>query len=388
MSGPRPGPLVEPGPPLTAAETARYARHLTLPGFGDAAQRRLRAARVLVVGAGGLGSPVVSALAAAGVGVLGVVDDDVVELSNLQRQVLHGTADLGRPKVDSAADAVARLDPGVTVVRHRERLTPASAPRLLAGYDLVVDGSDDFATRYAVADAAAGAGVPEVYGAVLGFDAQVSVFWAGRGPTYRDVFPTPPPEGSAPSCAEAGVLGALCGVVGSVMAVEAVKVLTGVGTPLVGRLLVLDALSMQWRTVRVRTLDEAAAAPEPPVPEPAGERAPPADEPPLPAAAVVDADGLAVLLATGAVTLVDLRTPWERSTGPAVDGALPVAWAEALADPAALPVGRLVLACRTGLRSELVLRAALAAGRDDVAHLDGGLLAWATRPGDAVAFGG
>ncbi len=380
-------PLVAPGPPLTPAEAERYARHLTLPGFGETAQRRLRAARVLVVGAGGLGSPVISALAAAGVGTLGVVDDDVVELSNLQRQVLHGTADVGRPKVDSAADAVARLDPGVAVVRHRERLTARTAPRLLEGYDLVVDGSDDFATRYAVADAAGAAGVPEVYGALLGYDAQVSVFWAGRGPTYRDVFPAPPPEASAPSCAEAGVLGALCGVVGSVMAVEAVKVLTGVGTPLVGRLLVLDALSMRWRTVGVRAA--ASAAPAPPAPsQPAPSQSAPSqpapsqpaqpDEPPLPASAVVDAAGLAALLATGAATLVDLRTPWERSAGPALEGAVAVAWAEALADPAALPAGPLVLACRTGLRSELVVRAALARGRDDVAHLDGGLLARAT----------
>ncbi len=368
-------PLLEPGPPLSPAEAARYARHLTLPGFGPLAQRRLRAARVLVVGAGGLGSPVISYLAAAGVGTLGIVDDDVVELSNLQRQVLHGVADVGRPKVDSAADAVARLDPGVAVVRHRLRLTPENATALVGGYDLVVDGADNFATRYAVADAAAASGAPEVFGSLLGYDAQVGVLWAGRGPTYRDVFPAPPPPGSVASCAEAGVLGALCGVVGSVMAVEAVKVLTGVGEPLVGRLLVLDALRMQWRSVAVR----AAAQPAAPVPAPAPP-GPPAPLPDLPVSAVVGPDRLAGLLSGGA-TLVDLRTPAEREAVPAPDGAVPVPYAQAVADPGALPPGPLVLACSAGVRSEVALRAALDAGRRDVAHLAGGLAALAALDG-------
>ncbi len=367
------GPLVAPGPPLGPDEVARYARHLTLPGFGPPAQRSLRAARVLVVGAGGLGSPVISYLAAAGVGTLGVVDDDVVELSNLQRQVLHGVADVGRAKVDSAADAVARLDPGVEVVRHRERFTPASAGRLLDGYDLVVDGADNFATRYAVADAARDAGVPEVFGSLLGYDAQVGVFWAGRGATYRDVFPTPPPAGSVASCAEAGVLGALCGVVGSVMAVEVVKVLTGVGQPLVGRLLVLDALTMTWRGLAVRAAPGAAA---PAAPSGAALDDTPSD---LPPSAVVAPADLLPLLAAGAVSLVDLRTDAERGAAPAPRGSVAVPFAVALADPGSLPPGPLVLACAAGVRSELVLRAAREAGRTDVAHLDGGLAALVTR---------
>lgn len=368
------GAAVAPGAPLDAGELARYARHLTLPGFGTLAQRRLRAARVLVVGAGGLGSPVISYLAAAGVGTLGVVDDDVVELSNLQRQVLHGTADVGRAKVDSAADAVARTDPGVDVVRHRERLTTDSAGRLVAGYDLVVDGSDNFATRYAVADAAAAAGIPEVFGSLLGYDGQVGVFWAGRGPTYRDIFPTPPLPGSVASCAEAGVLGALCGVVGSVMAVEAVKVVTGVGTPLVGRLLVLDALTMAWRTITVRSGAGGGASPV--VPR-SVQRTGPGALSDLPPSAVVAPAALAAALAGGAV-LVDLRTAAERVAEPAPGGAVAVPYGEALADPRLLPPGPLVLACRAGLRSELVLRAAHDAGRSDVAHLDGGLLALST----------
>ena len=366
MSGSPGGPLVEPGPELTAAERDRYARHLLLPGFGSDAQRRLRAARVAVVGAGGLGSPVLAYLAAAGVGELVVIDDDVVETSNLQRQVLHGVASLDRPKVDSAAEAVARIDPSVRVVRHRERLTDATADRLLAGADLVVDGADNFATRYAVADACTRLGVPEVFGSVLRFDAQVGVFWAGRGATYRDVFPAPPPAGSVASCAEAGVLGALCGVVGSVMAVEAVKLLAGVGEPLVGRLLVLDALAMTWRTVRVRAGDPAApvvaVAPEPE---------------PLPADAVVTAPQLARLLAQDAVLLVDLRTDAEREVA-VLPGAVPVPLDDVLAGTADLPADRrVVLHCRSGARSERAVRALRASGHPDAAHLDGGLLAWA-----------
>ncbi|SDQ72137.1 adenylyltransferase and sulfurtransferase [Quadrisphaera sp. DSM 44207] len=363
---------VEPGPALTGPERARYARQLALPGFGETAQRRLRAARVAVVGAGGLGSPVISYLAAAGVGALVVVDDDVVEASNLQRQVLHGVEDLGRAKADSAARAVHRLDPGVVVEPVRERLTDANADRLLAGCDLVVDGADNFATRYAVADACARLGLPEVFGSVLRFDAQVGVFWPGRGATYRDVFPAPPPAGSVASCAEAGVLGALCGVVGSVMAVEAVKVLTGTGRPLVDRLLVLDALTMSWRAVRVRAAQEGAApAPAPaPAPEP---------EEPLPADAVVAPRELARLLAAGEVLLVDVRTPAERELA-ALPGAVPVPLAQVLDGTADLPRDRpVVLHCRSGARSELAVRALRARGRADAAHLDGGLLAWAAQ---------
>ena len=374
LAAPVSQPLVEPGPELTAAERARYARHLLLPGFGSDAQRRLRAARVAVVGAGGLGSPVLAYLAAAGVGELVVIDDDVVEASNLQRQVLHGVDALDRPKVDSAAEAVARIDPAVRVVRHRERLTDATADRLLAGVDLVVDGADNFATRYAVADACTRLGVPEVFGSVLRFDAQVGVFWAGHGATYRDVFPVPPPAGSVASCAEAGVLGALCGVVGSVMAVEAVKLLTGVGEPLVGRLLVLDALAMSWRTVRVRAGDPSApvvaAAPEPE---------------PLPADAVVTAPELAALLADDAVLLVDLRTDAEREVA-VLPGSVPVPLDDVLAGTADLPADRrVVLHCRSGARSDKAVRALRAAGHPDAAHLEGGLLAWAALVDPALA---
>jgi len=371
-------PLVEPGPPLTPQERQRWSRHLLLPSVGELGQRRLRAARVAVVGAGGLGSPVLAYLAAAGVGELVVVDDDDVEASNLQRQVLHGDGDVGRPKVDSAADALARQAPWTRVTRVRERLTPENALRLLDGCHLVVDGADNFATRYAVADACEELGVPEVFGSLLQHDAQVTALWpAAGGPGYRDLFPAPPPPGSVASCAEAGVLGALCGVVGSVMAVEAVKLLVGAGEPLVGRLLVLDAMAMSWRTVRVRGSD----GPRREVPQPRAEE-------PLPADAEVTAVQLAQALASGdGVVLVDVRTDAERSLG-SLPGSTPVPLEDAAAGVLPpLPDGRVVVLCRSGARSERAVRALRAAGRIDVAHLRGGLLAWAADvdPGLVVA---
>ena len=245
-------PLVPPGPELSPEERTRYARHLILPGLGADGQRRLRAARVLVVGAGGLGSPALLYLAAAGVGTLGVVDDDVVDTTNLQRQVVHGVDDVGRAKVDSAADAVAAVSPATTVVRHRDRLDVVNAMDVLADYDLVLDGADNFPTRYLVGDACARLGIPHVWGSVYRFDGQVSVWWAGEGPCYACVFPVQPPPDAVPSCAVGGVLGAVCASIGSVMATEAVKLVTGSGEPLVGRLLVHDALRQAWDTVPVR----------------------------------------------------------------------------------------------------------------------------------------
>lgn len=243
--------MVEPAESLTAEEMRRYARHLTLPEVGVTGQRRLKNARVLVIGAGGLGSPTLLYLAAAGVGTIGVVDFDVVEESNLQRQVLHGIADLGRPKVDSAADAVARLNPLVRLVRHPVRIGTDNALELIGDYDLVIDGTDNFATRYLVNDACALVGKPYVWASILRFDGQVSVFWAGHGPCYRCIFPDPPPPGAVPSCAEGGVLGLLCGAIGSAQAAEAVKLLLGAGEPLLGRLQVHDALRAGWQQLPV-----------------------------------------------------------------------------------------------------------------------------------------
>lgn len=239
-------------PPLSPAEFQRYSRHLILPHVGEAGQRRLKDARVLVVGAGGLGSPAALYLAAAGVGHIGLVDADLVDVSNLQRQVLHGTATVGRPKLDSAAARIADLNPHVTVEKFPERLTAANAPRILDGFEVVLDGSDNFPTRYLINDAAYLAGIPDVYGAIFQFEGQVSVFAAPGGPCYRCLYAEPPPPGMVPGCAEAGVLGALPGVVGSLQAMEAIKLLLGIGEPLVGRLLLFDALRMQFRELTLQ----------------------------------------------------------------------------------------------------------------------------------------
>ena len=243
--------------PLSPDEVERYARHLVLKEVGGPGQAQLRAARVLVVGAGGLGSPLIQYLAAAGIGTIGVVDDDTVSLSNLQRQMIHGTPDIGRPKVDSASDAVARLNPGTAVMRHGSRLTAASAPDLIAAYHVVADGSDNFDTRYTVSDACFRARRPLVTAALGQFDGSLTTIRAhetgadGRpNPTYRCLFPEPPPAGTIPTCAEAGVLGALAGVMGSMMALEVIREIVGFGEGLVGRLLMVDALSMRFETLR------------------------------------------------------------------------------------------------------------------------------------------
>ena len=243
--------------PLDADEIARYQRHIVLPEIGGAGQQRLKAARVLVIGAGGLGAPVLQYLAAAGVGTIGIVDDDIVSLSNLQRQVIHDTDTIGRPKTQSSADAIGRLNPHVAVVAFNERLTADNAARLLSDFDILVDGSDNFATRYAAADAAEVARLPLVTGAVGRFDGSVTVLkpWEDgpdgtRNPGYRDLFPSPPPAGVVPSCAEAGIVGALTGVIGTLMAMEVIKLVTGAGEPLVGRLLLYDGLAARFDTLR------------------------------------------------------------------------------------------------------------------------------------------
>jgi adenylyltransferase/sulfurtransferase len=253
---------VEPGAHLTAAEHLRYARQLAIPELGDLGQRRLRRARVLCVGAGGLGSPVLMYLAAAGIGTIGIVDFDTVDVSNLQRQIAHGQSDLGRPKADSAGDTIAELNPSAEVVRHVETLTRHNAPGLCAAYDLVVDGTDNVPTRYLINEVAAETHRPYVWGAVSGFEGQVSVFWADRGPCYRCLYP-PPPEpdaasvdaprgpgetqhGKVPPMAGVPVLGPVCAMIGAIQAAEVIKLLTGVGDPLVGAIVVHNALTMTF----------------------------------------------------------------------------------------------------------------------------------------------
>lgn len=244
------------GNPLKPDEIERYARHIILAEIGGAGQQKLRDAKVLVVGAGGLGSPVLLYLAAAGVGRLAVVDDDIVSLSNLQRQILHATGDVGAPKTQSAAHTLNAINPRVEVIEHRLRLTAENALDMLAGHDVIVDGSDSFETRYVVADAAEELGIPLVSGALGRFDGSLTVLTPHESdakgtphPRYRDLFPEPPPEGTVPSCAEAGILGAVAGVIGTLQAVEVLKLITGTGEPLVGKLLLYDALSVRFQTI-------------------------------------------------------------------------------------------------------------------------------------------
>ncbi|MBV1781251.1 molybdopterin-synthase adenylyltransferase MoeB [Paeniglutamicibacter sp. ABSL32-1] len=377
-------PLVEPGPALSAPELERYSRHALMPEIGLTGQRRLRNARVLVIGAGGLGSPALLYLAAAGVGTLGIVDDDTVELSNLQRQVIHGVHDIGRTKLESAHDSIAAINPGVDVVLHPVRLDSTNVLEIFAGYDVILDGADNFATRYLVNDAAALLGKPYVWGSILRFDGQVSVFWAKHGPNYRDLYPEPPAAGTVPSCAEGGVFGMLCASIGAMMVTEAVKLITGVGESLLGRLLVFDALGARWRELRISRDPEAS-----PITGlidygsfcgiSATENREEADE------ALIGVGELADRLAgrdTGAeeFVLLDVREPVEFEIS-RIPGSVLVPLA-GIKDGSALdeiPRGvPLILHCKSGVRSGQALDALRAAGYPDVVHLRGGIDAWAT----------
>ncbi|MDR6556162.1 adenylyltransferase/sulfurtransferase [Arthrobacter pascens] len=375
-----PAPLVDPAAGLTPEEVERYSRHLIIPEIGALGQRRLKNARVLVIGAGGLGSPALLYLAAAGVGTIGIIDDDDVDLSNLQRQIIHGVADVGRPKIESARDAIAALNPLVDVRLHDARLDSSNALELFSGYDLILDGADNFATRYLVNDAAAILGKPYVWGSIFRFDGQVSVFWEKHGPTYRDLYPEAPPAGSVPSCGEGGVFGMLCAAVGSLMVTEAVKLITGVGRSLLGRVALYDALGGSWREIRVAK-DPAA----PPITELTDYEAFCGITPPAATDAEhsVTATQLAEMLAsrdagTKDFELVDVRESGEFDIV-RIDGSVLIpqgrilsgeAWAE-------LPQDRdIVFHCKSGARSAAVLAAARKAGYQRVSHLDGGILAW------------
>jgi sulfur-carrier protein adenylyltransferase/sulfurtransferase len=373
-------PLVEPQAELTAAELQRYSRHLLLPDLGLQGQRRLKTARVLAIGAGGLGSPVLLYLAAAGVGTLGIVEHDVVEASNLQRQVIHGMSDLGRPKAESAAAAIRELNPLVEVRQHRQRLEADNALSIIQGYDLVIDGTDNFATRYLVNDACVLAGKPYVWGSIFRFEGQASVFWedapGGVGLNYRDLYPEPPPPELAPSCAEGGVLGILCASIGAIMATEAVKLITGLGDSLLGRLMVYDALDMSYRCLPLRRaplrtpitglVDYQAFCGVP--------QAQPTHDVPTLAAAQLHA----LLHGDRPPVLIDVREPMEWQLV-RIPGALHIPRGQ-LAEPDALagipkdtPI---VLHCKSGARSRQALLALREQGYLDLHHLDGGILAW------------
>ena len=300
---------------LSPAELVRYARHLTLPEVGAAGQERLGQARVLLIGAGGLGSPAALYLAAAGVGTLGVVDGDRVELSNLQRQVLHGTAAVGQPKTDSAGDRLIDLNPHVAVERHQVRLTATNALELLGRYDLAIDGSDNFPTRYLVNDASVLLGKPYVYGSIFRFDGQVSVFGAPDGPCYRCLFADPPPPDLVPNCAEAGVLGVLPGLVGSLQALEAIKWILRTGESLVGRLLLVDALRVRFRELAVSRDPDCAVCGERPTVTSLidydGFCGLPSDNLSVGVGEISVGDLAARLNSDGAPLIVDVREPWE-----------------------------------------------------------------------------
>ncbi len=376
-------PLVAPAAELSREEVARYSRHLIIPDVGVDGQKRLKNAKVLVIGAGGLGSPALLYLAAAGVGTLGIVEFDAVDASNLQRQVIHGESDLGRSKAESARDSIKEINSSVTVNLHQFRLEPDNAVDLFAQYDLILDGTDNFATRYLVNDAAVLAGKPYVWGSIYRFEGQASVFWEdapdGRGLNYRDLYPEAPPPGMVPSCAEGGVLGVLCASIGSIMVTEAIKLITGIGDPLLGRLMVYDALDMTYRTIKLRRDPERK-----PITELIDYEAfcgVVSDEGQAAAAgSTLTARELKDLLDAGKeVEIVDVREPveWDivRIEGATLIPKDRILSGEALAK---LPQNRpITLYCKTGIRSAEALAALKRAGFSDATHLQGGIVAWA-----------
>ncbi len=381
-------PLVEPAAELSVDEVRRYSRHLIIPDVGMAGQKRLKNARVLVIGAGGLGSPALMYLAAAGVGTLGIIDFDTVDESNLQRQIIHGQSDVGKSKAQSAKESVAEINPYVQVVLHTERLDTSNVLEIFSGYDLIVDGTDNFATRYLVNDAAVLLGKPYVWGSIYRFDGQASVFWAEHGPCYRCLYPEPPPPGMVPSCAEGGVLGVLCASIGSIQVTEAIKLLTGVGDPLLGRLMVYDALEMSYRSIKVRKDPECAiCGKNPTVTELIDYEAFCGTISDEAADAAVDATINVRTLADWLdarergerdFLLVDVREPNEYEIN-RIPGAVLIPKGEFLTGEALerLPSDKqIVLHCKTGARSAEALAIVKGAGYADAVHVGGGVVAW------------
>lgn len=375
---------VEALPELTHKEVERYSRHLLLPEVGLDGQRRLKAARVLLIGAGGLGSPAALYLAAAGVGTLGLVDFDVVDASNLQRQILHGTPDVGRPKLQSAADRLGAINPEVHVERHETRLTSENALDLFASYDVILDGTDNFATRYLVNDACVLLGKPNAYGSIFRFEGQASVFAAKDGPCYRCLYPEPPPPGLVPSCAEGGVLGVLPGIIGTIQATEAIKLILGVGQPLVGRLLLFDALTMKFRELRARRdpncpvcgtnptvtalidYEQFCAGPQP-VAQPTNELA-----------EISAVELKAQLEGSHPPVLIDVREPHEFQIC-RIPGSILIPLGQLGSHIKELdPSAEIVVHCKGGVRSAKAAKQLQSEGFDHVTNLRGGILAWIT----------
>jgi molybdopterin/thiamine biosynthesis adenylyltransferase/rhodanese-related sulfurtransferase len=370
---------------LSREEMRRYARHVIMPEVGVEGQKKLKAARVLCVGAGGLGSPLALYLAAAGIGTLGIVDFDVVDESNLHRQVLYGTADVGRPKLESAAERVADVNPNVRVVPFETRLTSENALEILAEFDVVADGTDNFPTRYLVNDACVLLGKPNVYASIFRFEGQASVFWADQGPCYRCLYPEPPPPGMVPSCAEGGVLGILPGLLGTIQATETIKLVLGVGSPLVGRLLLVDALGMSFREVRLKkNPDCPVCGPDPTVTRlidyeefcgvPAAPAAPEEAETPE----EISVEALKRKMDEGeSFVLLDVREPYELEVN-SLPGSVNVPLARV---PGALdrfrPEDEIVVVCKVGARSAQAAQFLRANGFSKARNLTGGIDRWA-----------
>ncbi len=384
-------PLVEPAAELTVEEVRRYSRHIIIPDVGMVGQKRLKNAKVLCVGAGGLGSPTLMYLAAAGVGTLGIVEFDTVDESNLQRQIIHGQSDIGRSKAQSAADSVREINPLVNINIHETRLDNSNVMELFSQYDLIVDGTDNFATRYMVNDACVLLNKPYIWGSIYRFDGQASVFWSEYGPCYRCLYPEPPPPGMVPSCAEGGVLGVLCASIGSIQVNEAIKVLTGIGEPLVGSLMVYDALEMTYRKIKVRKDPNCAICSDHPtvtglidyeyfcgsVSEEAKD-------------AIVDStisvrqlEDMLQARDRGETDflLVDVREPNEFDIV-RIPGSVLIPKNEFLMGNAleGMPQDKpIVLHCKVGGRSAEVLAVVKGAGFSDAVHVGGGVLAWVSQ---------
>jgi sulfur-carrier protein adenylyltransferase/sulfurtransferase len=385
-------PLVEPAAELTTDEVRRYSRHLIIPEIGMTGQRRLKNAKVLIIGAGGLGSPALLYLAAAGVGTLGIAEFDEVDESNLQRQVIHGQSDIGKAKGLSAKESIAEINPLVKVVLHNERLENDNVLGIFEQYDLIIDGTDNFATRYMVNDAAVLLGKPYIWGSIYRFDGQASVFWpaapGGEAPCYRCLYPEPPPPGMVPSCAEGGVLGVLCASIGSIQVNEAIKLLVGIGDPLVGKLMIYDALEMEYRKLPVRKDPNCAICGEHPtvtelidyeafcgaISEEAAEAA---------AGSTISVTQLEQWLkerdnGERDFELIDVREPNEFEINK-IPGAILVPKAEFLNGHAFEQLSQtkpVVLHCKTGARSAEVLAILKGAGFSDAVHVGGGVVAW------------
>jgi adenylyltransferase/sulfurtransferase len=377
-------PLVSPAAELTVDEVRRYSRHLIIPEIGMTGQKRLKNAKVLCVGAGGLGSPALLYLAAAGVGTLGIVDFDVVDESNLQRQVIHGQSDVGRSKAGSARDSIREINPHVNVVLHETHLDSDNALEIFAQYDLIVDGTDNFATRYLVNDACVLLRKPYVWGSIYRFDGQASVFWAEHGPCYRCLYPEPPPPGMVPSCAEGGVLGVLCASIGSIQVNEAIKVITGVGEPLAGRLMIYDALEMSYRSLQVKKDPECPVCGKNPtitelIDYEAFCGAVSQDAQQAASGSTITAAQLKEMLDSDeGVFLVDVREPNEYEIV-SIPGSVLIPKDQFLSGAALerLPQDRqIVLHCKSGARSAECLAVVKNAGFSDAVHLGGGVLAW------------